>query len=234
LKVVALIQARMGSKRLPGKSLYQIAGQSMIQHVINRVCAIIGLDDVCLVTSCNEHDDQLASVCASNKIQVYRGSEWDVLERMDRAARKMKAKVVMRITGDCPLLASDVSSFVLSQYLQSNYSYLSNIGRLARWPDGFDTEVMSAKVLHEAAQRSTTRHEREHVTPWIRSHYHEKDVWSEDDYGYLKLSVDRQEDLDRVRQVFGYLRPDDYTAQNVLEAVRECGMLKAAQLLGRT
>jgi spore coat polysaccharide biosynthesis protein SpsF (cytidylyltransferase family) len=230
---VALIQARMGSKRLPGKSLYQIAGQSMIQHVINRVCAIVGLDDVCLVTSCNEQDDQLASLYTSSKIKVYRGSEWDVLERMDRAARKMRATVVMRITGDCPLLASDVSGFVLSQYLKSNHKYLSNVGRQARWPDGFDTEVMSAKVLHEAAQRSITRHEREHVTPWIRANYNVKDVWSEDDYGYLKLSVDREGDLERVRQVFGYVRPYDYTAKNILEAVRECGMLKGKQLRGR-
>jgi spore coat polysaccharide biosynthesis protein SpsF (cytidylyltransferase family) len=228
LKIVALIQARMGSKRLPGKSLYQIAGQSMIQHVVTRVSNVVGLTGACLVTSRNKHDDQLAAIFErpSSGICVYRGAEWDVLGRMDDAAQFMKADVVMRITGDCPLLASDVSSFVLKTYLDSECVYLSNVGRQARWPDGFDTEVMSAEVLHKAAQRATTRHDREHVTPWIRSHYKTSDVISEHDYGDLKLSVDRQEDLDRVRQVCGYLVRDDYSAHNVLEAVRLCGILK--------
>jgi len=220
----------MGSKRLPGKSLSQIAGQSMIQHVITRVSRIEGLTGICLVTSVNGHDDRLAAVFErpSSGICVYRGSEWDVLGRMDHAARFMKADVVMRITGDCPLLASDVSSYVLDEYLKSTYDYVSNVGRQARWPDGFDTEVMSAKVLHEAAQRANARHDREHVTPWIRSNYKTHDVLSEHDYGYLKLSVDRQKDLDRVRQVCGYLVPHDYSAQNVLEGARLCGMLKGA------
>jgi len=228
LRVVALIQARMGSKRLPGKSLSQIAGQSMIQHVVTRVSHVEKLTGICLVTSVNEHDDQLASVFErpSSGICVYRGEEWDVLGRMDQAARFMKADVVMRITGDCPLLASDVSSYVLGEYLKSTYDYVSNVGRQARWPDGFDTEVMAAEVLHQAAQRVNTRHDREHVTPWIRSNCETHDVLSEHDYGYLKLSVDRQEDLDRVRRVWGYLVPDDYSAQNVLEAARLCGILK--------
>jgi spore coat polysaccharide biosynthesis protein SpsF (cytidylyltransferase family) len=225
LKVVALVQARMGSKRLPGKSLLPVTGKALIRHVLDRASQIVGVDDVCLVTSLNPFDTPLAQEWPQ---QVYRGSEWDVLDRMDAASRWMNADVVMRITGDCPLLASDISTLVLKTFRESEFDYVSNVGRQTRWPDGFDTEVFSARVLHEAHQRSITRHDREHVTTWIRSNYEMHDVMSEHDYGYLKLSVDRAEDLERVRRVCGFLDPNDYSAHAVLAAVRRCGLLEGA------
>ena len=223
MKVVALIQARMGSKRLPGKSLMPIGGKALIRHVLDRASQIVGVDDVCLVTSLNAFDTPLAQ---SWPQRVYRGSEWDVLGRMDAACRWMNADVVVRITGDCPLLASDISSLVLKTFHQVQEDYVSNVGRQTRWPDGFDTEVFSAHVLHEADRCAKTRHDREHVTTWIRSNFERRDVLSQEDYGEVKLSVDGAEDLERVRHIGEFLPPHDYSAQAVINAVRQCGYLR--------
>jgi spore coat polysaccharide biosynthesis protein SpsF (cytidylyltransferase family) len=199
-RVVALVQSRMGSKRLPGKAMSLIAGRPMIQHVLDRASSIVGIDEVCLVTSVNVQDTPIAHAWNG---RVYRGSEWDVLGRMDEAARWAEADVIVRLTGDCPLLASDVSSLVLQTFL----------------------EVMSVEVLHAAAAHAMSRHDREHVTAWVRSNHEIEEVQSEHDYGHLKLSVDRPEDLARARKVYGYMPADDYSAASVLSAARKCGLL---------
>ena len=223
MKVVALVQSRMGSKRLPGKAMSLIAGRPMIQHVLDRASSIVGIDEVYLVTSVNAQDTPIAHAWNG---RVYRGSEWDVLGRMDEAARWTEADVIVRLTGDCPLLASDISSLVLQTFLESSSSYVSNVGRQARWPDGFDTEVMSVEVLHAAAAHAMSRHDREHVTAWVRSNHEIEEVQSDHDYGHLKLSVDRPEDLARAREVYGYIPvDDDHSAASVLSAARKCGLL---------
>jgi spore coat polysaccharide biosynthesis protein SpsF len=227
LKIWVLIQARMGSKRLPGKSMKMLSGSPMITHVINRALDIENTQGVLLVTSANDVDTVLANTA---HVPVFRGSEWDVLGRMADAARTVNADAIVRITGDCPLLASDISSLVVHEYinrLANGSVYVSNVGRQSKWPDGFDTEVFSSFVLYEADERCTTRHDREHVTTWIRANYKNPsdDVKSETDYGYLKLSVDTEKDFERVRQIYGNLEPEDYSARNVLEGVRKLGLM---------
>lgn len=206
-----MVQARMGSSRLPGKSLRVMCGYPMIRHVLTRAMAVTGVKDVWLVTSVNERDDQLSQVAAELGFPVYRGSEWDVLQRMSEAVRIARATTVVRITGDCPLLAPDVSAAVLDIHGSGKYDYTGNDTTMSGWPDGLDTEVFPAELLHDAASRATERADREHVTRWMRRHvsperqatYMHGDSTSNVALGWhrVKLSVDSPEDFSRVASV---------------------------------
>lgn len=212
-RTVVLVQARQGSHRLPGKSLRPMAGYPMISHVLRRARMIPGVSDVWLVTSVNQRDDQLAELGDSLGFSVFRGSEWDVLQRMTDAARLSGADIVMRVTGDCPLLAPDVSGTVLRVFLENwpRRSYASNDTERSGFPDGFDTEVFSAEILRICCERALDRLDREHVTRWMRRELPASDmvmVASTQDWSRVKLSVDTEEDFLRASMVMALLEGD--------------------------
>ena len=126
MKTVAIIQARMGSTRLPGKVLLPLAGKPSIQHVIERAERICGVDEVILATSVHPGDTLLSDFCRSRGIQVVRGSESDVLDRYFQTAKAARADTVMRITGDCPLLDPVESAKVLDLFRSLDVEYVSN------------------------------------------------------------------------------------------------------------
>ena len=206
---VVLIQARQGSNRLPGKSLRPMLGRPMIHHVIERAKAI-GFLRVWLVTSLDERDDGLANEADKQGVDVYRGSEWDVLQRMADAARLSRADVVVRLTGDCPLLAPDVSRIVIDKFLDGagKYRYASNDTDRSGWPDGTDTEVFSADDLYESCMLAAVQDDREHVTRYMRRVLPASEMLMlacEETWKHLKLSVDRMDDFKRVEEIMGYL-----------------------------
>ncbi len=201
-----LVQARMGSERLPAKSLRGLQGRPMVAHVLERAVAI-GAGQVWLVTSINDRDTPLAELAQALGLPVHRGSEWDVLQRMSDAAREAEATTVMRLTGDCPLLAPDVSRDVLDLYLSEagDHYYASNDTTRSGWPDGLDTEVFPAHALHRAAAVSMSAADREHVTPWIRRSLNNLVFTNRtEDWRRVKLSVDRVEDFDRVACIMAH------------------------------
>jgi len=204
-KTVVLVQARMGSARLPGKSMRIMCGYPMIRHVMKRASQIDVDAQTWLVTSLNERDDLLAAEVSALGFPVYRGSEWDVLQRMSEAALIARASTVVRITGDCPLLAPDVSANTLDIFRSGKYDYVSNDTSCSGWPDGMDTEVFHAELLHKAAGHAIDRQDREHVTRWMRRELleHRKAIFMNGETGFqrIKLSVDSAEDFDRVAGV---------------------------------
>lgn len=201
-RVVVLVQARMGSRRLPQKSLRILQARPMIIHVLERASALG--HDVCLATSMEASDELLAATVADAGYHVFRGSESDVLDRMASAARHMSADVVMRVTGDCPLLAPDVCAAVLGLWLEHE-GIATNDTTCSGWPDGTDVEVFSAAVLQLAAVRATKQGHREHVTPWIRRVVPHRVLTCDEDWRAVKLSVDDQSDFERVAGVMRYL-----------------------------
>ena len=167
MKVVAIIQARMGSIRLPKKVLKYLGSKSVLDWVVLAAKNIPGVDDVVVATSTTENDDEIEKWCVTQKIKVFRGSEIDVLDRFDKAARDIEADVIVRLTGDCPFLDPQVCGTVLSLYKLTNADYASNCSP-ANWPDGLDCEVFSAECLSEANLEASSLVEREHVTPFIQ------------------------------------------------------------------
>jgi glutamate-1-semialdehyde aminotransferase/spore coat polysaccharide biosynthesis protein SpsF (cytidylyltransferase family) len=166
--VVAIIQARMGSTRLPGKVLLDLAGQPMLWRVISRTCRAKTIEQVVVATSTAAADDAIAAFCTERGIVCFRGSETDVLDRYYQAARCVQAQTIVRITADCPLLDPDVIDQVVHHFLSGAWDYVSNVNP-PTFPDGLDTEVFSFATLERAWNEAHSPAHREHVTPYIRT-----------------------------------------------------------------
>ncbi|MFZ5994608.1 MAG: aminotransferase class III-fold pyridoxal phosphate-dependent enzyme [Thermodesulfobacteriota bacterium] len=206
--ILAIIQARMGSTRLPGKVLADICGKPMLWHVWNRVRTVPSVDKAVVATSVNQADDPVADFCMRHEIEYFRGNEADVLDRFYQAAKTFCADGVVRITADCPLIDPDVVDRVIRVYLGGDYDYVSNTLRYT-YPDGLDTEVFTFAALEAAWREARRASEREHVTPYVRTsgQFRLMNVENAVDLSVcgFRWSVDETRDLDFVRAVYARL-----------------------------
>lgn len=165
--VVAIIQARMGSTRLPGKVLEPVGPAPVLGHVVERAACASLVEAVVVATSDRPGDDVVADWAATHDTALYRGSEADVLDRYREAARRMDADVVVRITADCPLLSPATVDRVIHAYRQTGCDYASNTLQYT-YPDGLDVEVFSRALLERTWQQADAAADREHVTPYMQ------------------------------------------------------------------
>lgn len=214
-RVLAVVQARLGSTRLPGKALMEIAGCPMVAHVVKRIAATPGVDGVVLATTVAPEDDALADFARSAGVPCVRGSVADVLDRFRLAVALHPADVVVRAGADCPLLDPAVSGRVVAEYLRRvpDVDYVSNV-HPPTYPDGLDTEVFSRAALERAWREASpdSHRDREHVSPYIWERRPERFRLANVDHGEdlsgLRWTVDDARDLDFVRAVYGALAPD--------------------------
>ena len=169
MTTTTIIQARMASTRLPGKVLLDLAGRSVLSHVIERCAVIEGSDIVCCAVPAEAESDPVAAEAERCGATVFRGSETDVLDRYYRAARHLGADVVLRITSDCPLTDPVVCAAVLKLRADENADFATN-NKPPSWPHGLDCEAMTIDWLGRAHREETSAQAREHVTPYIRTH----------------------------------------------------------------
>lgn len=211
MNVVAVVQARMTSTRLPGKVLMEVAGMPLVLHTLRRLAAARSVDSVVLATSDGPADDPLAALAAEEGVACHRGSEADVLRRFSDAARAAEADVVVRITGDCPLIDPDVVDRVVGELVDdpAGCDYASNVLRRT-FPKGLDTEVLWSDALERIDRLATSEAAREHVT-WFA--YRErpelfllKSVEHHEDHSEVDWSVDTEEDLARISELAQPLR----------------------------
>lgn len=223
-RVVAIIQARVSSSRLPRKVLMDIAGRSMLEHVVGRLRQVPEVDEVVIATSTDPSDDEIVSFCEDHDITVRRGSLDDVLERYWSAARDVGADVVVRATSDCPLLDPAVISLVVRRYLQGDVDYASNrLPGHRTYPVGLDVEAFGVDTLDRAHREATQPFEREHVTPYVYCDDHDFRLACVDTDAPApteRWTVDTAEDLAFVREVFARL-PDGVTDWLELKAIVE-------------
>jgi len=209
VKVVALVQARMGSTRLPGKVLKTIVNKPMIELLLTRLSQSSELDEIVVATSDDRQNDQLQLVVESLGFGCTRGSEKDVLSRFYESAKFSGADIIVRITGDCPLVDSILVDECIKGYKNSNVDYFSNIDP-ASYPDGLDIEVISFESIKRAHNETDSDFDREHVTPYIRN----SDSFSKESMRYIedlsnqRWSVDEPEDLVVVTNIFEHFSPD--------------------------
>lgn len=208
LKIVAIVQARMGSTRLPGKVMRSVCGTPMIGVLLERLSCARRIDEIVLATSDHPRDEPLAEYARALGYSVFRGSEADVLDRYYRAASHAKADAIVRITGDCPLVDPVVVDGVIATFLASAVDYAANIAP-ATFPDGLDVEVFTFKALEIAWKTAVVAREREHVTPFIResnqfsraNHAHATDASGE------RWTVDEAEDFELIERIFQHFHP---------------------------
>lgn len=206
MKIVTIIQARMGSTRIPGKVLKDISGRPMLWHVVHRAGESKFVKETIVAIPSGREDDILEKFCTDNKISLFRGSEDDLLDRYYRAALKAEADVVVRITSDCPLIDPIVMDDVISAYLNGAKSYDGASNVVDRtYPRGLDTEVVSFKALEKAWKLAEKADEREHVMKCLYDHpdiYKLVSVKNKKDLSELRWTVDEEADLKLVREVY--------------------------------
>jgi spore coat polysaccharide biosynthesis protein SpsF len=221
MKTVAIIQARMGSSRLPGKVLRTISGKPMLEHILERVRAVKEIDQVIVATSNQPIDKSIQSFCEKNQIDYFAGNEHNVLDRFYHAAIQYSADNVLRITADCPLVDPAIITSLIHEFTTDDYDYFSvATGASAifldggRFPDGYDAEYMRMPALAKAWREATALTDREHVTPYL---WRQPELFklgklkSAIDYSALRLTVDNEDDFRLIDLIYQDLyRPDQH------------------------
>lgn len=209
LSTVAIVQARLGSVRMPGKVLVPVLGEPLIQHLLGRLKRAEGLGQVVLAIPSSSVNDELARLADQIGIGVSRGSELDVLDRFASAARQFPADAYVRITGDCPLVDPDVVGALIRRFSEHDLDYCCTG---LSFPDGLDVEVFKSRVLFEASENARDNFDREHVTPWMKRATHLKSEVLEhsSDLSRLRLTIDEPEDFEVVSGIFSYFGGSDF------------------------
>ena len=211
MKVVAIVQARMGSTRLPNKVMKPIGGVPMIELLLARLARATEVDEITVATSDDPRNQSLVHHINSLGYQHTCGSENDVLDRYLRAAKAANADVVVRITGDCPLVDPSLVDEAVRQFKASRMDYFSNTSPPS-YPDGLDIEVFTVAALEKAAAETSAPFDREHVTPYLRSsgRFTQAGMVHTDDLSALRWTVDEPADFEVVSKVFSYFAPNIY------------------------
>lgn len=205
-KVVAIIQARMGSTRLQGKVMKDLCGRTVLAHDIERVRQSEYIDEIVIATTKSKEDDVILREALDNGTKVYRGSENDVLSRYYEAAKENGADVIVRITSDCPLIDPFVADEVIKVYLKGKFDLVTNAGVYPEnrtYPRGLDVEVFSFDILKKAFQEAKETYQREHVTPFIYENsknicYYKNDT----DYSKHRWTLDTEEDYALIEKIY--------------------------------
>lgn len=206
MHTVAVVQARTGSQRLPGKVLMDLDGRPLIERVLTRAASAASVDEVVLATTDRDEDDALVEIADGLGLRWHRGSEHDVLARFRGAAREAGADAVVRITGDCPLVDPEVIDAVAGELTSDAVCDLASNVLRRTFPKGLDAEALYADVLERAHRMGTSPEAREHVTWFVYRERPElfvlRSVEHSADRSALDWSVDTAEDLEHVRALW--------------------------------
>lgn len=232
-KTIAIIQARCNSTRLKNKVLADVDGRPMIQRIIHRVRKCQLVSEVVVATSENLIDKKLVDWCNENEVNVFCGSEKNVLERFYQAAKKFEASVIVRVTADDPFKDPSIIDYAINLLLENRFDYVSNTIK-PTFPEGIDIEVFKYSALERAFEEAELHSEKEHVTPYI---WKNKDKFSLHNFEYaenlsnLRWTVDYVEDLEFARIVYKLLRHKDgvFLMEDVLELLKQYPELKCIQ-----
>ena len=208
MKIVALVQARMGSTRLPNKVMKPIGGIPMIELLLSRLSQSKEVDQIVVATSVDDRNQLLVEHVRKLGYLCEQGSENDVLDRFVHAAKEHQAEVVVRITGDCPLVDPSLVDEAIRRFKRSGADYFSNVSP-PTYPDGLDIEVFSFKVLVQASHETSKPFDREHVTPYLRESgkFKTASMQHSQDLSELRWTVDEPEDFAIIEKVFHHFHP---------------------------
>jgi spore coat polysaccharide biosynthesis protein SpsF (cytidylyltransferase family) len=225
--IIAILQARMGSTRLPGKSMKEVEGKPLLWHVIQRLKKSRRIEKIVVATTEKKDDEVIVELAKREGAGFFQGSEGDVLDRYYHAAKKYRADIIVRVTADCPLLDPQATDRVIEKFLEGGFDYVSNTDP-PTYPDGLDTEVFSFAALERAWTEAKLLSEREHVTPYMRKNqviFRQANVMNSEDLSKMRWTVDERADLEFTRRVYLLLgekgRRHDFTMEDVLKILKD-------------
>ncbi len=227
MKVVATVEARMTSSRLPGKALAPILGRPALAHLLRRLQRAGGVDDIVVATTVHPVDEAIETLARHCGVRCYRGSEDDVMGRVVEAGASADADVLVEITGDCILLAPEVIDEALGIYRRSGYDVVSNTWKLT-YPQGVDVQVFAWSLLAEAAGQTTDSDHREHVSLYFYEHPERYRIYHLEAPSAFRapewrFQLDYPEDLQFITAVYEALYPTnpDFTLQDIFTLLRQ-------------
>ena len=218
--IVAFLQARTDSTRLPNKVLKPILDKPMIIHQLERTARSSKIDKLILLTSDEPNDDKLANVVKEHGFNLFRGSKDNVLERFYLCAKSLKLNnndIIVRLTGDCPLHDSKIIDELIEAYQNSRVDYMANCIE-PLYPDGLDVEVFSFRALQEAYHKASKSSQKEHATPYIResSDFISKDLEGDKVYPQWRLTVDEPSDFEVVKKIYQYFNHNKFSFKEMV------------------
>lgn len=231
MKIGAIIQARMGSTRLPGKVMKKICEKTVLQHVYERVSLSKVLDEIIIATTKKSCDDEIVKLCENLSIKYFRGSEDNVLSRYYLCAKENKLDLVVRITSDCPLIDSEVLDEMLNFYINNDFDLVTNAGneKNRTYPRGLDIEIFSFSLLKNAYENANYNYEKEHVTPYMYEHdfniyYYKNNV----NYSEYRLTLDTKEDFELISKIYEklYNKSHIFYLKDIINCLEENKELK--------
>jgi spore coat polysaccharide biosynthesis protein SpsF len=208
MKTVAIIQARMSSTRLPGKVLKVVEGRTILERMVERVKRARSVDETLVATTVDDSDEPIVELCQKTGIAWYRGSLQDVLDRYYQAALLHHGDIVVRLTGDCPLMDPDLIDDVVNAMKMEKADFACN--RLPppmsrTFPIGLDVEACTFAALERAWKEATEKHEREHVLPYlydVPGRFKVVQLNHTEDLGKMRWTLDTPEDLELLKQIY--------------------------------
>lgn len=212
-RVAAILQARMGSTRLPGKTLMPLEGKPLLHQILDRILDAKTVTQIIVATTTSDRDDVLVQAVTdyNPKITVFRGSEEDVLDRFYQAAKEVNADIVIRLTADDPFKDPEIIDQVVQSLLDDpSLDYCSNILGVQTYPNGLDVEAMRFSVLEKMATSATEQEDREHVTLMLRKHpeqFKTKNLVFSENLHHLRWTIDEDKDFDMAKRVYAALYP---------------------------
>lgn len=218
----AIIQARMGSTRLPGKIMYNVCGESLLSLMIKRIKNATKLDKIIIATTINEKDNEIVNFCKLNGIDFFRGSENDVLSRYYETSKKFPSDIIIRLTSDTPLLDPKTIDRVVEQYEKNNYDYVSNQFPFPRtYPDGTNVEVFSFNLLKEMYEKAKNPSDREHVTTFVSMQPELFKIFRVDypqDISKYRFNLDYDADYQLIKKVYEefYFKNPHFTLEDII------------------
>ena len=233
-KTICIIQARMGSSRLPGKVLKKLNNKTILEHVVERLNSCNELDEIIVATSTLKNDDLIAKLCIEKNINLFRGSEKDVLKRYYEASNKFNGDIIVRVTSDCPLICPKLVDEAISFFKKNQFDYVgprkpNDINGLIR---GFDVEVFSKEALKKAYEQGEDDLSREHVTYHMYSNPNKfkVDIFNFSDEfkdSSIRLCVDEENDYELMKVIYSKLYNGNIIdAKDVLDLLRKNPQIK--------
>lgn len=205
MDILVIIQARVGSSRLPNKVLLPLGTKTVIEQVVNRVKKSKLIDELVVATSIEKNNLPLIHLCSGAGIRIFAGEENDVLDRFYQAAKLIKPKHIVRITADCPLHDPEIIDKVIKEHCDARNDYTSNTDP-PTYPDGLDVEIFTYEALIKTWNEAELISQREHVTPYMRTGniFSRSNVKNEIDYSSLRWTLDEEVDYTLIKEIYDY------------------------------
>ena len=222
--IAAIIQARLGSTRTPGKTMKLIGNKPLLEYSVERTRLARYIDKVIVATTTSDKDHLISEWCKEKGIDSFRGSEDDVLDRYFQTASHFKADIIVRVTSDCPFVDPQIVDLLILSLKVFGADYASNRIKNRSWPHGLDVEVFTFNALKTAWKNGKEKREREHVTPYIMGHpelFKHIEVPLEEDLSHYRLTVDYPEDLEFTRILVEKYSADKMNWREIIDLLKE-------------